>query len=415
MSSTSRARTSRCPRSAATIARFEDELIDGRGFQLISGLPVERYSDADASAIYWGIGMHLGKPWPQNKHGHLLGDVTDQGRYASDPTARGNELGPGRHAVPLRRLGPGRPHVPAQGQVRRPQHGRQCGARAQRDGAHAPRPRGAALPADDLRLPRRGAARARADLRDAGVHALPQIGCSCATSGRTSSRRGATRACRRSAPASARRSICSIGCAAIQTSMSTWICSPETCSSSITITCCTRARRSTIDPEPGRKRFLKRLWLETRKLTDRPVAVPARRARPRRGGRASAPRRPDRYGRRPGGHAATSTRLAASWPSIGSRMKNVVPLPSSVSNVEPAVVLVDDHRARDREALAGAAADLLGREERIEDVVADVLGDAGAGVGDRDHDVVAVAMRPDADPALGGRCLRRRRRSRGRR
>jgi alpha-ketoglutarate-dependent taurine dioxygenase len=82
------------PTLAARIARFEDELIDGRGFQLISGLPVERYSDADASAIYWGIGMHLGTPWPQNKHGHLLGDVTDQGRYESDPTARGNELGP---------------------------------------------------------------------------------------------------------------------------------------------------------------------------------------------------------------------------------------------------------------------------------------------------------------------------------
>jgi alpha-ketoglutarate-dependent taurine dioxygenase len=82
------------PTLAATIARFEDELIDGRGFQLISGLPVERYGDADASAIYWGIGTHLGTPWPQNKHGHLLGDVTDQGRYASDPTTRGNELGP---------------------------------------------------------------------------------------------------------------------------------------------------------------------------------------------------------------------------------------------------------------------------------------------------------------------------------
>ena len=82
------------PTLAATIGRFEDELIDGRGFQLISGLPVERYSDADASAIYWGIGMHLGTPWPQNKHGHLLGDVTDQGRTPSDPTSRGNELGP---------------------------------------------------------------------------------------------------------------------------------------------------------------------------------------------------------------------------------------------------------------------------------------------------------------------------------
>jgi hypothetical protein len=82
------------PTLAAKLQRFEDELIDGRGFQLISGLPVERYTDGDASAIYWGIGMHLGSPWPQNKHGHLLGDVTDQGRYVSDPTARGNELGP---------------------------------------------------------------------------------------------------------------------------------------------------------------------------------------------------------------------------------------------------------------------------------------------------------------------------------
>jgi alpha-ketoglutarate-dependent taurine dioxygenase len=82
------------PTLAARIAGFEDELIDGRGFQLISGLPVERYSDADASAIYWGIGMHLGRPWPQNRHGHLLGDVTDQGRAYTDPTSRGNELGP---------------------------------------------------------------------------------------------------------------------------------------------------------------------------------------------------------------------------------------------------------------------------------------------------------------------------------
>lgn len=82
------------PTLAARIAGFEAELIDGRGFQLISGLPVERYSDADASAIYWGIGMHLGRPWPQNRHGHLLGDVTDQGRSYTDPTSRGNELGP---------------------------------------------------------------------------------------------------------------------------------------------------------------------------------------------------------------------------------------------------------------------------------------------------------------------------------
>jgi hypothetical protein len=69
------------------------ELIDGRGFALIRGLPVERYSDDEASTIYWGVGMHLGLPWPQNKRGHLLGDVTDQGKRADDPTSRGNEIG----------------------------------------------------------------------------------------------------------------------------------------------------------------------------------------------------------------------------------------------------------------------------------------------------------------------------------
>ena len=43
--------------------------------------------------LYWGIGTHLGLPWAQNKHGHVLGDVTDQAKGIDDPTARGNELG----------------------------------------------------------------------------------------------------------------------------------------------------------------------------------------------------------------------------------------------------------------------------------------------------------------------------------
>ena len=60
---------------------------------LIRGVPVERYGKERASTIYWGVGMHLGAPWPQNAKGHLLGDVTDQGRAISDPTTRGNEIG----------------------------------------------------------------------------------------------------------------------------------------------------------------------------------------------------------------------------------------------------------------------------------------------------------------------------------
>lgn len=69
------------------------QLIDGRGIVLIRGVPVERYSKERASTIYWGVGTHLGHPWPQNAKGHLLGDVTDHGRSYDDPTARGYEMG----------------------------------------------------------------------------------------------------------------------------------------------------------------------------------------------------------------------------------------------------------------------------------------------------------------------------------
>ena len=69
------------------------DLVAGRGVALIRGVPVDRYGKARASSIYWGVGMHLGRPWPQNAKGHLLGDVTDQGRAATDPTSRGNEIG----------------------------------------------------------------------------------------------------------------------------------------------------------------------------------------------------------------------------------------------------------------------------------------------------------------------------------
>jgi hypothetical protein len=81
------------PTLAAPLASLTDELINGKGVVLIRGLPVDRYSKPRASAIYWGVGMHLGRPWPQNAKGHLLGDVTDQNRAVDDPSARGNEIG----------------------------------------------------------------------------------------------------------------------------------------------------------------------------------------------------------------------------------------------------------------------------------------------------------------------------------
>lgn len=81
------------PTLGARLKRIEHELMYGRGFVLIRGLPRERYDNDQMCFAYWGIGAHLGTPWPQNAKGHLLGDVTDQGKTYEDPTSRGNELG----------------------------------------------------------------------------------------------------------------------------------------------------------------------------------------------------------------------------------------------------------------------------------------------------------------------------------
>ena len=81
------------PTLAARLKRIENDLINGRGFVRLRGVQRERYDNDALCLIYWGIGRHLGRPWAQNKHGHLLGDVTDQGKAWDDPTVRGNELG----------------------------------------------------------------------------------------------------------------------------------------------------------------------------------------------------------------------------------------------------------------------------------------------------------------------------------
>jgi hypothetical protein len=81
------------PALGSRLRTIAEDLVNGRGVALIRGFERERYATEDAEAVYWGIGTHLGRPWPQNAKGHLLGDVVDQGRRYDDPTSRGNELG----------------------------------------------------------------------------------------------------------------------------------------------------------------------------------------------------------------------------------------------------------------------------------------------------------------------------------
>ncbi len=57
------------------LARRADELENGRGFFLLRGLPVERYTDDEINSLYYGIGLHLGTPVGQNPRGDLIGGV----------------------------------------------------------------------------------------------------------------------------------------------------------------------------------------------------------------------------------------------------------------------------------------------------------------------------------------------------
>ncbi|MBL8191729.1 MAG: TauD/TfdA family dioxygenase [Acidobacteria bacterium] len=64
------------------------EVLNGRGFVLIRGLPVERWSRREAAIAFYGIGAHLGNARSQNAAGHVLGHVKDLGLSSSDPNVR---------------------------------------------------------------------------------------------------------------------------------------------------------------------------------------------------------------------------------------------------------------------------------------------------------------------------------------
>ncbi|HSE30127.1 MAG TPA: TauD/TfdA family dioxygenase [Pyrinomonadaceae bacterium] len=70
------------------LQRLLDEVLNGRGFVLIKGLPVERWTKRQAAIAFLIIGVHLGKLRMQNADGHLLGHVRDLGRSSDDPNTR---------------------------------------------------------------------------------------------------------------------------------------------------------------------------------------------------------------------------------------------------------------------------------------------------------------------------------------
>src|SRR5687768_10012077 len=70
------------------LRRVLNELLDGCGFVLLRGLPVERWSREEQAMAYLGIGSWLGRFRSQNAKGHLLGHVKDLGLDIRNPNVR---------------------------------------------------------------------------------------------------------------------------------------------------------------------------------------------------------------------------------------------------------------------------------------------------------------------------------------
>jgi len=68
--------------------RMLQEVLNGRGFVLVRGFPVERYTTEEAAIAYLGMGAWFGSFRSQNAAGHLLGHVRDTGADISKQATR---------------------------------------------------------------------------------------------------------------------------------------------------------------------------------------------------------------------------------------------------------------------------------------------------------------------------------------
>jgi hypothetical protein len=77
------------PTLGPVLAGVIDDLVDGRGFSLLRGVPVAELTERQAELMYWGIGLHVGIPIPQRTGDDLLVPIRDQGVDRDDPLVRG--------------------------------------------------------------------------------------------------------------------------------------------------------------------------------------------------------------------------------------------------------------------------------------------------------------------------------------
>ncbi len=76
------------PRFAERLDAIADEVISGRGFFLLRGVPVERYSILESAIAFRGLGSYFGEAVSQNAKGHVIGHVKNIGLDFADPEVR---------------------------------------------------------------------------------------------------------------------------------------------------------------------------------------------------------------------------------------------------------------------------------------------------------------------------------------
>ena len=76
------------PELASLLAQIQSEVVEGRGFALIRGMPVDDWGSEKSAMAYWAIGLHIGWPVSQNARGHLLGHICDIRPDLTDPETR---------------------------------------------------------------------------------------------------------------------------------------------------------------------------------------------------------------------------------------------------------------------------------------------------------------------------------------
>lgn len=76
------------PLLAPKLTQLRNDLMQGIGFCLMRGLPVQEYSQKKAATIFCGIGSYLGRARSQNAAGHILGHVRDVGKDPKDSGTR---------------------------------------------------------------------------------------------------------------------------------------------------------------------------------------------------------------------------------------------------------------------------------------------------------------------------------------